>query len=285
MIYSMTGFGKAEAQLKNKNILLELRSLNSKNLDISIKLPHEVREIEFRLRKLISESLIRGKIDLFVNIDDLSNNQSKNINSTVVNNYINQLKEIYPGDKIELLKLAVKLPNTLTNKKEESDKKEANEIEKLLKNAIKDLKKYRLEEGISLKIDMEERIKNIHNSLSEIKKFESKRIDRVKKNLKELLNKLNLEVNKDRFEQELIYYIEKYDITEEKVRLKNHIDFFKKGLNLKESSGKKLSFIAQEIGREINTIGAKAYDSKIQHLIVRMKEELEKIKEQLFNIL
>ncbi len=281
----MTGFGKAEAQLKNKNILLELRSLNSKNLDISIKLPHEVREIEFRLRKLISESLIRGKIDLFVNIDDLSNNQSKNINSTVVNNYINQLKEIYPGDKIELLKLAVKLPNTLTNKKEESDKKEANEIEKLLKNAIKDLKKYRLEEGISLKIDMEERIKNIHNSLSEIKKFESKRIDRVKKNLKELLNKLNLEVNKDRFEQELIYYIEKYDITEEKVRLKNHIDFFKKGLNLKESSGKKLSFIAQEIGREINTIGAKAYDSKIQHLIVRMKDELEKIKEQLFNIL
>ena len=281
----MTGFGKAEAQLKNKNILLELRSLNSKNLDISIKLPHEVREIEFRLRKLISESLIRGKIDLFVNIDDLSNNQSKNINSTVVNNYINQLKEIYPGDKIELLKLAVKLPNTLTNKKEESDKKEANEIEKLLKNAIKDLKKYRLEEGISLKIDMEERIKNIHNSLSEIKKFESKRINRVKKNLKELLNKLNLEVNKDRFEQELIYYIEKYDITEEKVRLKNHIDFFKKGLNLKESSGKKLSFIAQEIGREINTIGAKAYDSKIQHLIVRMKEELEKIKEQLFNIL
>ena len=241
----MTGFGKAEAQLKNKNILLELRSLNSKNLDISIKLPHEVREIEFRLRKLISESLIRGKIDLFVNIDDLSNNQSKNINSTVVNNYINQLKEIYPGDKIELLKLAVKLPNTLTNKKEESDKKEANEIEKLLKNAIKDLKKYRLEEGISLKIDMEERIKNIHNSLSEIKKFESKRINRVKKNLKELLNKLNLEVNKDRFEQELIYYIEKYDITEEKVRLKNHIDFFKKGLNLKESSGKKLSFIAQ----------------------------------------
>tara|TARA_B100000287_G_scaffold429228_1_gene482148 strand:- start:393 stop:1238 length:846 start_codon:yes stop_codon:yes gene_type:complete len=281
----MTGFGKAEAQLKNKNILLELRSLNSKNLDISIKLPHEVREIEFRLRKLISESLIRGKIDLFVNIDDLSNNHSKNINSAVVNDYINQLKEIYPGDKIELLKLAVKLPNTLANKKEESDKKEANEIEKLLKNAIKDLKKYRLEEGISLKIDLEERIKNIHNSLSEIKKFESKRINRVKKNLKELLNKLNLEVNKDRFEQELIYYIEKYDITEEKVRLKNHIDFFKKGLNLKESSGKKLSFIAQEIGREINTIGAKAYDSKIQHLIVKMKDELEKIKEQLFNIL
>ncbi len=281
----MTGFGKAEAQLKNKNILLELRSLNSKNLDISIKLPHEVREIEFRLRKLISESLIRGKIDLFVNIDDLSNNHSKNINSAVVNDYINQLKKIYPGDKIELLKLAVKLPNTLANKKEESDKKEANEIEKLLKNAIKDLKKYRLEEGISLKIDLEERIKNIHNSLSEIKKFESKRINRVKKNLKELLNKLNLEVNKDRFEQELIYYIEKYDITEEKVRLKNHIDFFKKGLNLKESSGKKLSFIAQEIGREINTIGAKAYDSEIQHLIVKMKDELEKIKEQLFNIL
>ncbi len=137
----------------------------------------------------------------------------------------------------------------------------------------------------NLKIDLETRIKNILNSLSEIKKFESKRIDRIKKNLRELLNKLNLEVNEDRFEQELIYYIEKYDITEEKVRLKNHIDFFNKSLNSKESSGKKLSFIAQEIGREINTIGAKSYDSKIQHLIVKMKDELEKIKEQLFNIL
>jgi len=285
MIYSMTGYGKAETQLKNKIISLELKSLNSKNLDISVRLPHEIKEIELGLRKIISENLLRGKIDLFVTIEDISNNQSKKINSTVVNDYINQLKDIYPADNIELLKLAIKLPNTLTNKKEEINEKEVNEIEKLLQNAIKGLKKYRLEEGNNLKIDLETRIKNILNSLSEIKKFESKRIDRIKKNLRELLNKLNLEVNEDRFEQELIYYIEKYDITEEKVRLKNHIDFFKKSLNSKESSGKKLSFIAQEIGREINTIGAKSYDSKIQHLIVKMKDELEKIKEQLFNIL
>jgi len=281
----MTGYGKAEAQLRNKSISLELKSLNSKNLDISVRLPHEIKEIELGLRKIISENLLRGKIDLFVTIEDISNNQSKKINSTVVNDYINQLKDIHPADNIELLKLAIKLPNTLTNKKEEISENEANEIEKLLRNAIKGLKKYRLEEGSNLKIDLETRIKNILNSLSEIKKFESKRIDRVKKNLRELLNKLNLEVNEDRFEQELIYYIEKYDITEEKVRLKNHIDFFKKSLNSKESSGKKLSFIAQEIGREINTIGAKSYDSKIQHLIVKMKDELEKIKEQLFNIL
>ena len=281
----MTGYGKAETQLRNKSISLELKSLNSKNLDISVRLPHEIKEIELGLRKIISENLLRGKIDLFVTIEDISNNQSKKINSTVVNDYINQLKDIYPADNIELLKLAIKLPNTLTNKKEEINEKEANEIEKLLQNAIKGLKKYRLEEGNNLKIDLETRIKNILNSLSEIKKFESKRIDRIKKNLRELLNKLNLEVNEDRFEQELIYYIEKYDITEEKVRLKNHIDFFKKSLNSKESSGKKLSFIAQEIGREINTIGAKSYDSKIQHLIVKMKDELEKIKEQLFNIL
>ena len=285
MIYSMTGYGKAEAQLRDKNILLEIKSLNSKNLDISVRLPNEIREIELGLRKIISENLLRGKIDLYVTIEDCSNNQSKSINSTVVNDYINQLRDIYPGDEIELLKLAIKLPNTITNKKEVNGKNETNEIEKLLGNAIKDLKKYRLEEGRALKIDLEIRIKNILNSLSEIKKFESKRIDRVKKNLKELLNKLNLEVNEDRYEQELIYYIEKYDITEEKIRLKNHIDFFKKSLNSKESSGKKLSFISQEIGREINTIGAKAYDSKIQHLIVRMKDELEKIKEQLFNIL
>tara|TARA_B100000965_G_scaffold165429_2_gene137735 strand:+ start:7712 stop:8557 length:846 start_codon:yes stop_codon:yes gene_type:complete len=281
----MTGYGKAEAQLRDKNILLEIKSLNSKNLDISVRLPNEIREIELGLRKIISENLLRGKIDLFVTIEDCSNNQSKSINSTVVNDYINQLRDIYPGDEIELLKLAIKLPNTIANKKEVNGKNETNEIEKLLGYAIKDLKKYRLEEGRALKIDLEIRIKNILNSLSEIKKFESKRIDRVKKNLKELLNKLNLEVNQDRYEQELIYYIEKYDITEEKIRLKNHIDFFKKSLNSKESSGKKLSFITQEIGREINTIGAKAYDSKIQHLIVRMKDELEKIKEQLFNIL
>ncbi len=285
MIYSMTGYGKAEAQLRDKNILLEIKSLNSKNLDISVRLPNEIREIELGLRKIISENLLRGKIDLFVTIEDCSNNQSKSINSIVVNDYINQLRDIYPGDEIELLKLAIKLPNTIANKKEVNGKNETNEIEKLLGHAIKDLKKYRLEEGRALKIDLEIRIKNILNSLSEIKKFESKRIDRVKKNLKELLNKLNLEVNEDRYEQELIYYIEKYDITEEKIRLKNHIDFFKKSLNSKESSGKKLSFITQEIGREINTIGAKAYDSKIQHLIVRMKDELEKIKEQLFNIL
>jgi len=285
MIYSMTGYGKAEAQLRDKNILLEIKSLNSKNLDISVRLPNEIREIELGLRKIISENLLRGKIDLFVTIEDCSNNQSKSINSTVVNDYINQLRDIYPGDEIELLKLAIKLPNTIANKKEVNGKNETNEIEKLLGHAIKDLKKYRLEEGRALKIDLEIRVKNILNSLLEIKKFESKRIDRVKKNLKELLNKLNLEVNEDRYEQELIYYIEKYDITEEKIRLKNHIDFFKKSLNSKESSGKKLSFITQEIGREINTIGAKAYDSKIQHLIVRMKDELEKIKEQLFNIL
>tara|TARA_Y100000768_G_scaffold77031_1_gene54527 strand:- start:715 stop:1560 length:846 start_codon:yes stop_codon:yes gene_type:complete len=281
----MTGYGKAEAQLRDKNILLEIKSLNSKNLDISVRLPNEIREIELGLRKIISENLLRGKIDLFVTIEDCSNNQSKSINSTVVNDYINQLRDIYPGDEIELLKLAIKLPNTIANKKEVNGKNETNEIEKLLGHAIKDLKKYRLEEGRALKIDLEIRVKNILNSLLEIKKFESKRIDRVKKNLKELLNKLNLEVNEDRYEQELIYYIEKYDITEEKIRLKNHIDFFKKSLNSKESSGKKLSFITQEIGREINTIGAKAYDSKIQHLIVRMKDELEKIKEQLFNIL
>ena len=281
----MTGYGKAEAQLRDKNILLEIKSLNSKNLDISVRLPNEIREIELGLRKIISENLLRGKIDLFVTIEDCSNNQSKSINSTVVNDYINQLRDIYPGDEIELLKLAIKLPNTIANKKEVNGKNETNEIQKLLGHAIKDLKKYRLEEGRALKIDLEIRIKNILNSLLEIKKFESKRIDRVKKNLKELLNKLNLEVNEDRYEQELIYYIEKYDITEEKIRLKNHIDFFKKSLNSKESSGKKLSFITQEIGREINTIGAKAYDSKIQHLIVRMKDELEKIKEQLFNIL
>ena len=281
----MTGYGKAEIQLENKNILLELKSLNSKNLDISVRLPHEIREIELSLRKLVGKELFRGKIDLNVNIEDASESKSKNINSKVINEYIDQLSQIHTADKIELLKLAIKLPNTLTKTKEEISQDETNLIEKLLKKAIKNLKTYRLEEGKILKIDFEKRVKNILFFLSEIKKFESKRIKKIEKNLRGLLNKLNVEINKDRFEQELIYYLEKYDITEEKIRLKNHVDYFKKNLNSKESNGKKLSFIAQEIGREINTIGSKANDSEMQHIIVKMKDELEKIKEQLFNIL
>ncbi|MEE3035145.1 MAG: YicC/YloC family endoribonuclease [Bacteroidota bacterium] len=285
MIYSMTGYGKAEIQLKDKNILLELKSLNSKSLDISVRLPNEIKEIELRLRKIIGEQLLRGKIDLNVTIDNTCDTKSKSINSEVVNEYMNQLNKIHPANKIELLKLAIKLPNTLIKTKEEIDKNEINLIEKILQKAIKNLKAYRLEEGKALKIDFEKRIKNIILFLSEIKKFESKRIKKVEKNLKELLNKLNIEIDKDRFEQELIYYLEKYDITEEKVRLKSHINYFKKNLTSKESNGKKLNFIVQEIGREINTIGAKANDSQMQHLIVKMKDELEKIKEQLFNIL
>ena len=285
MIYSMTGYGKAEIQLKDKNILLELKSLNSKSLDISVQLPNEIKEIELRLRKIIGEQLLRGKIDLNVTIDNTCDTKSKSINSEVVNEYMNQLNKIHPANKIELFKLAIKLPNTLIKTKEEIDKNEINLIEKILQKAIKNLKAYRLEEGKALKIDFEKRIKNIILFLSEIKKFESKRIKKVEKNLKELLNKLNIEIDKDRFEQELIYYLEKYDITEEKVRLKSHINYFKKNLTSKESNGKKLNFIVQEIGREINTIGAKANDSQMQHLIVKMKDELEKIKEQLFNIL
>ncbi len=285
MIYSMTGYGKAEIQLKDKNILLELKSLNSKSLDISVRLPNEIKEIELRLRKIIGEQLLRGKIDLNVTIDNTCDTKSKSINSEVVNEYMNQLNKIHPANKIELFKLAIKLPNTLIKTKEEIDKNEINLIEKILQKAIKNLKAYRLEEGKALKIDFEKRIKNIILFLSEIKKFESKRIKKVEKNLKELLNKLNIEIDKDRFEQELIYYLEKYDITEEKVRLKSHINYFKKNLTSKESNGKKLNFIVQEIGREINTIGAKANDSQMQHLIVKMKDELEKIKEQLFNIL
>ncbi len=281
----MTGYGKAEIQLKDKNILLELKSLNSKSLDISVQLPNEIKEIELRLRKIIGEQLLRGKIDLNVTIDNTCDTKSKSINSEVVNEYMNQLNKIHPANKIELFKLAIKLPNTLIKTKEEIDKNEINLIEKILQKAIKNLKAYRLEEGKALKIDFEKRIKNIILFLSEIKKFESKRIKKVEKNLKELLNKLNIEIDKDRFEQELIYYLEKYDITEEKVRLKSHINYFKKNLTSKESNGKKLNFIVQEIGREINTIGAKANDSQMQHLIVKMKDELEKIKEQLFNIL
>ena len=285
MIQSMTGYGKAEIQFENKNYVLELRSLNSKVLELNARLPSHIREIEIQLKKIVRENLKRGKVDLNLNIEDNSESAAKTINVTRVNQYIEQLKSIEDGARLELLKIALKLPDTLKSKIEDFDENEIKLIESLLKKAIDALNVFRSDEGKILEREFNKRLENLESLSKELEMIDPERSAEIQEKLRTSLEALELEVDQNRFEQELIYYLEKYDITEEKVRLKNHIDYFKKTLNSGASNGKKLGFITQEIGREINTIGSKANHAGMQKLVIQMKDELEKIKEQLMNVL
>ncbi|MEC7620033.1 MAG: YicC/YloC family endoribonuclease [Bacteroidota bacterium] len=285
MIQSMTGYGKAEIQFENKNYILELRSLNSKGLEINARLPIHVREIELQLKKNVGEFLKRGKIDLSLNIENMSESNAKTINVATVNQYIEQLKGIEDIDRSELLRIAIKLPDTLKTEIEDFDKTEIELIETLLKKTIDTLIKFRSDEGKILETEFNKRLDNLEGLCKEVEIIDPERSSKIKEKLKSALDTLQAEIDQNRFEQELIYYLEKYDITEEKVRLKNHIDYFKKTLSSDTSNGKKLGFIAQEIGREINTIGSKANHAGLQKLVIQMKDELEKIKEQLLNVL
>ncbi len=285
MIQSMTGYGKAEIQFENKNYILELRSLNSKGLEINARLPIHVREIELQLKKSVGEFLKRGKIDLSLNIDNMGESNAKTINVAAVNQYIEQLKGIEDIDRSELLRIAIKLPDTLKTDIEDFDKNEIELIETLLKKTIDALIKFRSDEGKILETEFNKRLDNLEGLCKEVEIIDPERSSKIKEKLKSALDTLQAEIDQNRFEQELIYYLEKYDITEEKVRLKNHIDYFKKTLSSDTSNGKKLGFIAQEIGREINTIGSKANHARLQKLVIQMKDELEKIKEQLLNVL
>ena len=285
MIQSMTGYGKAEIQFENKNYILELRSLNSKGLEINARLPIHVREIELQLKKNVGEFLKRGKIDLSLNIENMSESNAKTITVATVNQYIEQLKVIEDIDRSELLRIAIKLPDTLKTDIEDFDKTEIELIKTLLKKTIDALIKFRSDEGKILETEFNKRLDNLEGLCKEVEIIDPERSSKIKEKLKSALDTLQAEIDQNRFEQELIYYLEKYDITEEKVRLKNHIDYFKKTLSSDTSNGKKLGFIAQEIGREINTIGSKANHARLQKLVIQMKDELEKIKEQLLNVL
>ena len=285
MIQSMTGYGKAEIQFENKNYVLELRSLNSKVLELNARLPSHTREIEIQLKKIVGENLKRGKVDLNLNIEDNSESGAKTINVTRVNQYIEQLKSIEDGARLELLKIALKLPDTLKSKIEDFDENEIKLIESLLKKAIDALNIFRSDEGKILEREFNKRLENLESLSKELEMIDPERSAEIQEKLRTSLEALELEVDQNRFEQELIYYLEKYDITEEKVRLKNHIDYFKKTLDSGASKGKKLGFIIQEMGREINTIGSKANHAGLQKLVIQMKDELEKIKEQLLNVL
>ena len=285
MIYSMTGFGKAVTQLKDKKINIEIKSLNSKNIDLNARMPQQYREKELVLRNKISKKLVRGKVDFGLYVESISEKPNSNINGLIVKEYINQLQQISKVDESELLSIAMKLPDTLKTEKEEIEESEFNTIEIILDQALEEILNYRANEGAVLEKDFQLRIKNIHKLLDEVIKIDPERIENVKTRLQKGVSDLKEKVDENRFEQELVYYIEKFDITEEKVRLKNHLNYFTENLESAESNGKKLGFIAQEIGREINTIGSKSNFAPMQKLVVEMKDELEKIKEQLLNVL
>ena len=285
MIKSMTGFGKAETQFQNKNYILELRSLNSKGLELNTRLPIQFREIEIHLKKIIGESLQRGKVDLSLNIEYIEQSSSKNINLGVVNQYIKQLREIEDADRLDLLKIAMRLPDTLKTELNDTEEDEIKTIEDLLEKALINLNKYRFDEGSSIEEDFKKRLIKLKALIDKVIQIDPERKEKIENKLRTSIEELQIEIDENRFEQELIYYIEKYDITEEKVRLDNHIEYFTHTMENSSSNGKKLGFIAQEMGREINTIGSKASHAGLQKVVIQMKDELEKIKEQLLNVL
>jgi len=285
MIQSMTGYGKSVLQLSTKKITIELKSLNSKNLDLNVRIPPYYREKELAIRKKLANALERGKIDFSIYIETNGGELSSKVNESVVKEYMNQLRNVVDGNEVELLKMAVRLPDSFKSEREELDENEWIEIEKVLSETIIKIKEYRKDEGSVLKDDFVLRISNIETLLNEVIEIDPLRIEQIREKLKKGIEELEVKVDQNRFEQELIYYIEKLDITEEKVRLKNHLEYFIKELNSPESNGKKLGFISQEIGREINTIGSKSNFAGMQKLVVQMKDELEKIKEQNLNVL
>ena len=282
---SMTGYGKKETQFEDKRISIEIRALNSKSADINLRTPSYIRELDTKIRKLLSIEMNRGKIDLNIHIEFNGQNVPNKINTSVINSYIDQLGSIGDSTISERLAIAMRLPDTLKSDREILSEKEKNLIFKLLDSVIEDIKSYRLDEGTELEKDMLLRIDLIENHLEAIKKIDPDRNDKIEMKLRDSLENLKIEVDANRFEQELIFYLEKFDITEEKVRLKNHLDYYRKIMKSDVPIGKKLGFISQEIGREINTIGSKANHAELQKIVVQMKDELEKIKEQLLNIL
>ncbi|MDC3215196.1 YicC family protein [Flavobacteriaceae bacterium] len=285
MILSMTGFGKTETQWEDKNLSVEIRSLNSKNADINLRTPSYLREMDTEIRKRIAQQLHRGKIDLNIFIEFNGQNTPSTINTSVVKSYIGQLKEIGDVSENEMMAIAMRLPDTLSSERETLQEVEKEAIFNLLNQVIKDIESYRRDEGKALEKDFLKRIDLIEGHLTSVIKIDPERSDKIEQKLRSALDDLKIEVDTNRFEQELIFYLEKFDITEEKVRLKNHLDYFKEVMKNDFPNGKKLGFIAQEMGREINTIGSKANHAELQKVVVQMKDDLEKIKEQLLNVL
>ncbi len=285
MLFSMTGYGKAEKQINAKNIQVEIRSLNSKNLDLKMRIPSEYKEKEVEIRNLIYKNLKRGKVELNFNVEDLSDAPKNKIEPNIVKDYMKQLTTIFPDlDKNIVLSSVLKMPDILKTDEKEFDEQEWKNILPIIEEAIQKLNNFRQEEGKSLEKDLRSNIDKIEKLLVDVSGLDENRIQRKKEKIRSDLEQLQTKIDENRFEQELIFYVEKFDINEEKVRLKNHLVYFIKELDENVSvKGKKLGFISQEIGREINTMGSKANDSEIQQKVVQMKDALEQIKEQVLN--
>lgn len=285
MIQSMTGFGKHVVQLPTKKITVEIKSLNSKSIDLNARMPSAYREKELEIRKLIANSLKRGKVDFNLYVEITGDEATGQVNESVVRQYMKQLKSIANGEDIQLLEMALRLPDAMRTDRDDIDDAEFKAILGALNGALDEINSFRSEEGSVLEKDFLERINALQTLLDKVVTMDPERQTNVRERLEKAVQDIEAEVDENRFEQELIYYLEKYDITEEKVRLANHLDYFEKTLKSKDSNGKKLGFISQEIGREINTIGSKANFAPMQQLVVQMKDELEKIKEQMLNVL
>jgi uncharacterized protein (TIGR00255 family) len=282
----MTGFGKASLQLPTKKITVEVKSLNSKGLDLSVRMPSAYREMELGLRNQIALKLERGKVDFSIFIESTAEQTSTKVNVPIVKAYINQLREVYAdADETELMKMAVRMPDTLKTEREEIDENDWSEIQKVILEALDYIGDFRKDEGASLEKEFQLRIGNIRQYMNEALALDPERVQAIKDRLQTAIAELKVNVDENRFEQELIYYLEKLDITEEKVRLTNHLDYFLETINGTEANGRKLGFITQEMGREINTMGSKSNHAQMQKLVVMMKDELEKIKEQVLNVL
>jgi uncharacterized protein (TIGR00255 family) len=291
MLVSMTGFGKATVELSDKKITIEIKSLNSKQTDLNMKIPALYRERELEIRNMISTALNRGKIDCGIFYEVTDSERSATVNKEVVKGYYNQLKSVADEIGIELkgevMQTLMRMPDTLKSERPELTDNEWIALREGVQKAISLLIDFRKQEGDALAEDLKQRVSNIEKYLKEALKYEGERLEKVKSRITDHLSEVegSSMFDANRFEQEMIYYIEKYDITEEKVRLENHLKYFLNTMNNEEINGKKLGFISQEIGREINTLGSKANHADIQQLVVNMKDELEKIKEQVLNVL
>lgn len=286
-LYSMTGFGKATLQLPAKKITIEVKSLNSKQLDMNIRTPLFYREKESDIRYMVSEKLVRGKVDLSFYSEVTGAETAPKINEALASEYIRQLKNLCETHAVQgdVISAVMRMPEVMQAAEDEVDEKEWGAISAVIHEALDKLNSFRSDEGATLMVDLKQRLLNIGQRLEQVNPFEEDRVKRLREKLSRGLADLAEKPDENRYEQEIIYYLEKLDVTEEKVRLKSHLDYFEQLLNEGGPIGKKLGFVAQEMGREINTLGSKANHAGIQKLVVEMKDELEKIKEQVLNIL
>lgn len=290
MVRSMTGYGKAECELSQKKVTIEIKSLNSKQMDLNTRISQLFREKDLEIRRELSEKLIRGKVDFILYTESLGDESATRINAGIVRSYYKQMEQISADLNIPLdnniLQTILALPEVVKNEREELDDQEWKSILEKISEAVEALDRFRQQEGSILKQDLISNVNSITSLLNEVEQYEAERVTRIKEKIFEGLRDISVEqVNENRLEQEMIFYMEKMDINEEKVRLKNHCDYFLETLELNEPVGKKLGFIAQEIGREVNTLGSKANHTEMQKLVIRMKDSLERMKEQLLNVL